>query len=501
MPSLDINSSITLNVARPNSNVVIYAKQFDKLSRTVEVSLVNGTDVWDPPQDCEIVVMCFKPDGTKAIFDVANSESYYDAEKTYALGDRVRQGNGIYSCNTAIIVPEAWNANHWTYIDTTTPAMSRAGTGKYILTLAEQALSAAGNVLVELSFYTSDVRATTLSFMVNVEKSVPDNATLESTDYFNVLTGLIQGLLGASTNPPIINPQNYLWQYWNVANNRYEDNQDGLSAQGAQGDQGPRGYGVDRTERVAAGINPPPNFITPGKADRYNMISENESVVGTFLVYHGANGIGSPDPGITDPQPVGTMPYVGDDNAYARADHRHAFDMSALFDAVYPIGSIYMSTNPTSPSTLFGGFWVKLMNRFLLGAGDIYSEREEGGETNHTLTVGEMPSHHHATYRSKTGAAGTVRNVPMGSSGDETVSSGTSDVGGGESHNNMPPYLAVYMGERISPYQYNHNMALVEGQFYDEDGDIYMCIQSTDGAVTDDLSDLIGTYVREEEYW
>ena len=38
----------------------------------------------------------------------------YDAEATYAVGDRVRNGWYLYECNTAITTAEAWNAAHWT---------------------------------------------------------------------------------------------------------------------------------------------------------------------------------------------------------------------------------------------------------------------------------------------------------------------------------------------------------------------------------------------------
>ena len=49
------------------------------------------------------------------------------------------------------------------------------------------------------------------------------------------------------------------------------------------------------------------------------------------------------------------------------------------FDDIYPIGSIYISTSPTNPSTLFGGTWTQIEDRFLLSAGSTYSAGSTGG--------------------------------------------------------------------------------------------------------------------------
>lgn len=79
----------------------------------------------------------------------------------------------------------------------------------------------------------------------------------------------------------------------------------------------------------------------------------------------------------------------------------------SLLDDVYPVGSIYMSVSSTSPATLFGGTWVQLQNRFLVGAGDSYPAGSTGGESSHFYV----------------------------------------DTG---STSNMPPYLAVYMWKRTA---------------------------------------------------
>ena len=119
-------------------------------------------------------------------------------------------------------------------------------------------------------------------------------------------------------------------------------------------------------------------------------------------------------------------------------------------DIVYPVGSIYMSVNSVNPSTLFGGTWAQLKDRFLLGCGDTYVNDTVGGEATHTLTVGEMPNHTHGLWN--TNSSGwdlDCLSVSVGARKGYGNNSRTLDQGGGLPHNNMPPYLAVYMWKRI----------------------------------------------------
>ena len=69
--------------------------------------------------------------------------------------------------------------------------------------------------------------------------------------------------------------------------------------------------------------------------------------------------------------------------------------VNGLIDLIYPVGSVYMSVNSTSPATLFGGTWEQIKDKFILSAGDTYSAGATGGEATHTLTTDEMPTHSH----------------------------------------------------------------------------------------------------------
>lgn len=125
-------------------------------------------------------------------------------------------------------------------------------------------------------------------------------------------------------------------------------------------------------------------------------------------------------------------------------------DVANVLNLVYPVGSIYMSVNAVSPATLFGGTWVKIEDTFLLASGSNYALGSSGGEKTHTLTENEIPSHRHTVkyvyYNRGSGSSQTFGYISQ--NGDNI---GYSDyTGGGNAHNNMPPYLAVNMWKRTA---------------------------------------------------
>lgn len=149
-----------------------------------------------------------------------------------------------------------------------------------------------------------------------------------------------------------------------------------------------------------------------------------------------------------------------------------------IVDSIYPVGSIYMSVNATSPATLFGGTWTQLKDRFLLGAGSTYENGTTGGEASHKLSANEMPSHAHDTpfFNNMTNngemvsdfegvfGKGMTASAAKSLTGKSVIemwwkeqtnnaegneySYLTASKGGSVAHNNMPPYLAVYMWKR-----------------------------------------------------
>lgn len=126
--------------------------------------------------------------------------------------------------------------------------------------------------------------------------------------------------------------------------------------------------------------------------------------------------------------------------------------------AAWPIGSIYMTVSNTSPESLFGGTWERISERFLLGASSSYPAGSTGGESAHTLTQSELPNYSLSVangsnvIRSKTGSFADAYvqtqssgwGIPNWESKTVTVASG----GSGKAHNNMPPYLSVWIWKR-----------------------------------------------------
>lgn len=117
----------------------------------------------------------------------------------------------------------------------------------------------------------------------------------------------------------------------------------------------------------------------------------------------------------------------------------------------YPIGSVYINVGDVNPAILFGGTWERLGGRFLLGADSTYAAGSTGGEAAHTLTVDEMPKHNHSMDNYNTGGIATQfltvqHRDKIGFAGNVQ----TLYAGGSKAHNNMPPYLAVYMWKRTA---------------------------------------------------
>ena len=141
----------------------------------------------------------------------------------------------------------------------------------------------------------------------------------------------------------------------------------------------------------------------------------------------------------------------------------------SFVDMIYPVGSIYMSVNSINPQMLFGGTWEQLKDRFLLGAGDTYTAGSIAGDATVTLGIAQMPNHWHIQrmQMGNNNLGDIVQNGQDGTTPTETTSGDelrvaqqswstdrqavtTEPTGGGQPHNNMPPYLTVYMWKRTA---------------------------------------------------
>lgn len=143
-------------------------------------------------------------------------------------------------------------------------------------------------------------------------------------------------------------------------------------------------------------------------------------------------------------------------NEHTNAPSIHAVKeaLDVKWTDIYPIGSIYMNVSDVDPSELFGGTWERIKDTFLLSKGDTYATLgATGGEATHTLTTQEMPSHKHVVGQptsaddiSFENGANTAPAVGMNC----VMNGETESAGGGQAHNNMPPYLVVNVWKRTA---------------------------------------------------
>ena len=161
-------------------------------------------------------------------------------------------------------------------------------------------------------------------------------------------------------------------------------------------------------------------------------------------------------------------------------------DLAFIPAVSFPIGFIYISMANTNPADLFGGKWQALdEGRVLIGANSKYIAGSKGGEEKHTLTSSELASHSHSSslstssagghkhllgdgehaetmpppwgYIYKSNGFGVALEYDFDNSYPKTSTEGshyhdsgttTSSAGGSSYHNNMQPYLAVYMWQK-----------------------------------------------------
>lgn len=203
--------------------------------------------------------------------------------------------------------------------------------------------------------------------------------------------------------------------------------------------------------------------------------------------------------------PVTIQGVAGGINCFvASGSYRFKYDSSLnTFDCINsplisrPIGSLYWSSNSTSPATLFGGTWEQIKDKFIYAAGT-YSAGATGGasEGEVTLTTANLPSHNHKLTNGTakfTGTSGTtssngahthiMTNAPIhlwaiqnisgsytmtcnreegngstSSAGAHThtftpsgsISGQTDSTGSGTSFSIMPPYLVMYCWKRTA---------------------------------------------------
>lgn len=181
-------TALTLNMQLPNIAAVSWAVQGDQLARRIQATLVDGSTPWTPEAGYSAVVRYHKPDGTSGVYDVDED------------------GN---------------------------PAVSWVGNVATVA-IVQQALTVPGTVLMQLEFYDGNAsRITAFGWANNVQPAAVTDTEFLSTDYYNLLTLQIAGVLGASGHPPYINNTSKNWMVWDENTAAYIDS--GFSSVGLTG--------------------------------------------------------------------------------------------------------------------------------------------------------------------------------------------------------------------------------------------------------------------------
>lgn len=173
-----VTTALTLNMQLPNIAAVSWAVQGDQLSRQIQATLVDGSTAWNPQAGYHGIVRFQKPDGTSGVYDVDED------------------GNPAVT----------WTGNVAT------------------VKIVQQALTVAGTVLMQLEFYDSnEARVTAFGWVNNVQPSAVTDDEFLSSDYYNILTLQIAGVLGAAGHAPYIDSVTKNWMIWDTNVNDYVD--------------------------------------------------------------------------------------------------------------------------------------------------------------------------------------------------------------------------------------------------------------------------------------
>lgn len=142
---------------------------------------------------------------------------------------------------------------------------------------------------------------------------------------------------------------------------------------------------------------------------------------------------------------------------------------NAQSDCPFPVGGVYISIASTNPSSIWAGTtWEQFAaGRTLVGLdtsdADFNTVGMMDGEKTHTLTTDEIPAHGHGmahnhsytgpntgSWKVGTGKAHTWCTSAGGKTSGGASKTTTDNAGGGSAHNNLQPYIVVYMWKRVS---------------------------------------------------
>ena len=154
--------------------------------------------------------------------------------------------------------------------------------------------------------------------------------------------------------------------------------------------------------------------------------------------------------------------------AIAAKDEAEEIALADIRDIIFPVGSIVQYTDASiDPGNLLGGTWERIQGKFLFAADSSHEIGTTGGSETVTLTTANLPAHRHFVVNLSKGTTGpdylhsvarydrentSWEDCHYQLSGNENEANGgrSSATGSGTAHNNMPPYIAVYIWKRTA---------------------------------------------------
>ncbi len=210
-------------------------------------------------------------------------------------------------------------------------------------------------------------------------------------------------------------------------------------------DKGGTGTGSLEALKAALGAIPDTNVLN-AIADHNAAVDAHKSTIEAAVLAH-ANDLNAHS---------GEINTVMNNHKYDSTAHATAIAAaisSQAFLAAHPVGSLFVTSQNINPAEEYGGSWTRIKDKFILAAGDSFAAGTTGGAAAVTLAAENMATKIKIPYGVSASGNRTVI------SGQQVFLSGTAsgyaafeniDGTAGQAFNNMPPYTAKYVWERIA---------------------------------------------------
>lgn len=356
--------------------------------------------------------------------------------------------------------------------NTTIDLTGNVENGKAIVTLSRPCYTLRGQFVLSIQIKSGDVEATVFLGEGHMRTSKAEKIVYEDYVIYDVDAMLAQiatmktatkeandaaaAADAAAAHAPYINTGNKHWMTWDTTKGAYVDT--GTEATGPQGTAGTNGTNGENgiTPHIGANGNwwigsTDTGTKAQGPAGANGTGSGTVTGVKLNGTQHVPDQTGLVDLGNLNAESVGALDA---DGTAKDSEKLGGFSLSEIMLKLYPVGAIYTSTVETSPASIFGGTWEQLKDRFLLGAGDSYAAGSTGGEASVILAENNLPARTSVLELAESTEnwnAGVWSNTNPADAGESFINySERSSYGADAPHNNMPPYLTVYMWKRVS---------------------------------------------------